>query len=96
MQAVTAAYNLMWGCKRYDYDADVELFINVIQVPRRFGTNIHKVHVFCPRKTTTIHTTPAGASRATPLFMTCVSEPDQMAGRTLSLFETVLLVGRRG
>ena len=42
MQAVTAAYNLMWGCKRYDYDADVELFINVIQVPRRFGTNIHK------------------------------------------------------
>ena len=35
-QAVTAAYNLMWGCKRYDYDADVELFINVIQVRRRF------------------------------------------------------------
>lgn len=30
-QAVTEAYNLMWGCKRYDYDADVELFINVIQ-----------------------------------------------------------------
>ena len=31
MEKITEiAYNLMWGCKRYDYDADIELFVNVL------------------------------------------------------------------